>query len=287
MKRGSARRRTQTPGRGARLNLPFTCTTSDVLAAGWTAALAGSSWLGSTANCATHIPGGNYVYTVTFSAPGTAANDTLSGSLMVDHALAMTLNGNPVAISLPAAPWDVVTPFSANGLVSGTNTLVFTVGNGPGGTSGGASGLDFVATVAPTPPKQPDCATVSGNLLSSGNCGFELPSIGATNIQTYTPTSPPAGFVWTVAGTGMEIDGNGRLQSNSGLQSIDLNPNGPGGEVYQDIPTTAGDLYSLSFAMSGNPGCTSPVVKTVAVTLGGSTQSFSFDTTGNTKQAPT
>jgi hypothetical protein len=179
-----------------------------------------------------------------------------------------------------------VTPFSANGLVSGTNTLVFTVGNGPGGTSGGASGLDFVATVAPTPPKQPDCATVSGNLLSSGNCGFELPSIGATNIQTYTPTSPPAGFVWTVAGTGMEIDGNGRLQSNSGLQSIDLNPNGPGGEVYQDIPTTAGDLYSLSFAMSGNPGCTSPVVKTVAVTLGGSTQSFSFDTTGNTKQPP-
>jgi hypothetical protein len=69
---------------------PITCTTTDVQAAGWSPALASSSWIGSTSNCATRVAGGSYVYTVTFSAPGTPANETLSGSLMVDDTLSMT-----------------------------------------------------------------------------------------------------------------------------------------------------------------------------------------------------
>ncbi len=96
---------------------------------------------------------------------------------------------------------------------------------------------------------QPDCTTVSGNLVS--NCGFESRSIGVGNI-----VNEPVGFNaggWVVAMTGLEIDGTNRLQANSGQQSIDLNPSSPG-EIYQDIPTTAGNLYSLSFAVAGNPG---------------------------------
>jgi hypothetical protein len=56
---------------------------------------------------------------------------------------------------------------------------------------------------------QPDCTTVSGNLVS--NCGFESPAIGAGNI-----VNEPVGFAFGGWVVGHRRRGDRRYQSNPG-----------------------------------------------------------------------
>jgi hypothetical protein len=265
------------------------CTT---LAGGWSSALAGSAWISPTSsgNCTTPLVGGTYVYTVTFTATGTPASETLVGSLMVDDGVTITLNGNPVAISLPGSPWRSVSAFSASGLVSGTNTLVFTVTNGPPGTITGASGLDFVATVTDR-PIQPNCS-VTGNLV--GDCGFEGTSFPGSFVLVAANTGFPSatGGPWFSGPTGAELDKTAQYPPNNGAQSVDLNGTTTG-SIFQDILTQSGHVYSVSFALAANPDFSGPcsltavppgpTMMTLNVSFGSFTQSFQFDRTNSTQ----
>jgi hypothetical protein len=67
---------------------------------------------------------------------------------------------------------------------------------------------------------------------------------------------------WTVGKGSVDIVSDGYGQpprfgleawpAAEGHQSVDLNGFEPG-SIYQDIPTTKGAVYNLSFALSGNP----------------------------------
>ncbi len=84
---------------------------------------------------------------------------------------------------------------------------------------------------------------------------------------------------WTIE------SGNVRLtnawQALLGTQSLDLNATGAGA-IYQDIPTVAGQAYTLRFVMAGNPNGGNPV-KEMEVWWGDTFLGiYTFDTTGHT-----
>jgi hypothetical protein len=64
-----------------------------------------------------------------------------------------------------------------------------------------------------------------------------------------------------------------------GVQSVDLNHNTPG-SVSQNLATTAGQLYALTFMLSGypvTPECFSVLTKTLHVTAGATAGDFVFN----------
>jgi hypothetical protein len=135
------------------------------------------------------------------------------------------------------------------------------------------------------------CETVMGNLVQ--NCGFEQPVLaqggllslpaGSTAITGWTVASDPAGGAELVSGTFL-----GAYPVHSGGQSVDLNNSGAGG-VMQDLPTSAGQQYRLSFWLSGFPAaaatCTGSDPKTLVVTAG-SVTSPTFTFTPNPAAVP-
>ena len=84
------------------------------------------------------------------------------------------------------------------------------------------------------------------NLVQNG--GFESPFI--VGDQTLTGC-PPAGFVWCVGQGNIDLIQAG-WQPGEGRQSIDLNGT-VAGSIFQDLVTTPGQRYDLSFLFSGNP----------------------------------
>lgn len=135
----------------------------------------------------------------------------------------------------------------------------------------------------------------AGPLLFNG--GFELPDgiaqtafvFGDTFVRCYlngdcqrTQTPPyetgPGGIQgWTITQGGMDYMGT-HWTAAEGLRSVDLNgAQGPGG-ISQILDTVVGQLYRLTFALSGNfdmPGI--PVgSRTVNVQAAGVSQNFTF-----------
>ena len=79
------------------------------------------------------------------------------------------------------------------------------------------------------------------------NGGFEQPAA----TTAITPTTAVPG--WTASSGNFEIITTALWQPHSGNQSIDLNGTSVG-TIFQDLTTTIGSTYQLSFWMAGNPG---------------------------------
>ena len=86
---------------------------------------------------------------------------------------------------------------------------------------------------------------VSTNLVVNGS--FETP------VTSFIMPSMTSGLTgWTIAYGNIDLLSSGYWQSVAG-QNIDLNGNQPGG-IYQDITTVPGQVYTLRFAYTANPG---------------------------------
>jgi len=86
---------------------------------------------------------------------------------------------------------------------------------------------------------------------------------------------------WTVTNGSVDYIG-GYWQAQSGSRSIDLSGGGAGTLAQQSISTISGQTYLVSFWMAGNPD-NLPSIKTLNASFGSTTQSFSFDDTGKTR----
>jgi hypothetical protein len=88
--------------------------------------------------------------------------------------------------------------------------------------------------------------TAAQNVVQNG--GFETPAF--TGLLT-TLSGCPAGFVWCVGQGDVDLV-QALWRPGEGRQSIDLNGTVPG-SIFQDLATTPGEEYELSFLYSGNP----------------------------------
>ena len=86
------------------------------------------------------------------------------------------------------------------------------------------------------------------NLLSNGS--FENPALSSATQFTTILAGGTIG-AWTVGAGGVDLIRN-YWTPYTGSQSIDLNGNSPG-SISQTIATTAGQKYTLTFALAGNP----------------------------------
>ena len=113
---------------------------------------------------------------------------------------------------------------------------------------------------------------------------FETPVAPARTIVTHGLNA--ALGKWRVAEGDVQIIGSGYWQHSKGLQSLDLNGT-TRGAIRQDITTTPGGVYDLSFRLAGNVDG-GPAVKTVDVLWGpiGNQKlirRLTFDTTGRSR----
>ncbi len=94
---------------------------------------------------------------------------------------------------------------------------------------------------------------------------------------------------WTVTGTSLSNDVIDYLDPpwdvSDGIHAIDLDGrNALGGGIYQAFATAVGETYAVSFDLSGNPDG-GPLVKQVRVAVGGFTQDYQFDSSGQSVAA--
>ena len=129
--------------------------------------------------------------------------------------------------------------------------------------------------------------------MLAGMLAFSGPATASliTNGSFETGTNPPTVSFTTLGNGSTAIDGwivNGTVDwifdywvPSDGSRSIDLNGRSLGGlSTSTTFATVIGNTYELTFDMAGNPD--RPALTTMDVTVGGITQSFSFDTTGKT-----
>lgn len=109
------------------------------------------------------------------------------------------------------------------------------------------------------------------------NGGFE----SSTPVAPGTFTTYGAGQnfgAWTVGSGTIDLL-NGVWQAASGTYSVDLDGSSVG-SIYQDLITSLGGTYNLTFALAGNPAGP-PAIKTMDVLWGGANVgTFTFDVTG-------
>lgn len=133
-----------------------------------------------------------------------------------------------------------------------------------------------VPTPTPEPSPQDPCQGNASNLVVNG--GFELPQVPSNAYKFVKPLT-----CWTLVKPDYaELDSTGIWQPAEGQQSLDLNPDQPA-EMFQNLYTTPGQAYRLSFQMAGN--ISSPQgVKTLEVFWGDQSLGLqTFDTRGKSK----
>jgi uncharacterized protein (TIGR03437 family) len=81
------------------------------------------------------------------------------------------------------------------------------------------------------------------------------------------------GSLWVAEDGSRSLD----LEGSSGTCDL-VTPNCPGG-IAQSFSTVAGQQYTVTFYLAGNPFA-APVVKTILVSAAGQSQTYTFDTTG-------
>ena len=114
------------------------------------------------------------------------------------------------------------------------------------------------------------------DLLVNGD--FEQgPSIPSLNPIFSVAPGNTALTGWTVTGGAINIVTDNYWVPFSGHRSVALSSTGPGG-IQQDIPTSPGAIYRLTFSISGEP-LSSPTLKHLRVTAGGTVQDETFDIT--------
>jgi choice-of-anchor C domain-containing protein len=120
-------------------------------------------------------------------------------------------------------------------------------------------------------------ASTSAHAVSLINGGFEDPLI-TVPIYSVPSVGPLTG--WSVFVGNIEIIKDTYWQASEGSQSLDLNGVLPGGISQTVTGLVAGGQYMVSFDMSSNPiGGSS--VKTMSVTAGGASQTFTYDRVAN------
>lgn len=128
--------------------------------------------------------------------------------------------------------------------------------------------------------------TAATNLIVNGS--FEQPPVPLSFFSTFMPPSTFLG--WTPVGDGVDILGTHFVQSAVGVQSLELN-NVTSGGVYQDVVTSPGEVYRLSFVLGANTDGvgdprTGPAVKSVRVQWGTNiVAELSHDVTGHTRSS--
>ena len=115
----------------------------------------------------------------------------------------------------------------------------------------------------------------SANLVSDGD--FSVPPVAGdfSTIDAGGTIGP-----WSVDTGSVDLIGNYWQAPPLGGGSVDLDGNAPG-SISQALTLGAGS-YSLSFYLTGNPDGL-PSTKTIEVTIGGKTQTFTFTIGGNSK----
>jgi choice-of-anchor C domain-containing protein len=110
------------------------------------------------------------------------------------------------------------------------------------------------------------------------NPSFETPVEPANSFGSFSAGST-ALTSWTVASGSIDHIGAGFWQAADGVQSVDMNGT-DAGSIFQDLATTPGSSYNLSFSLAGNPAG-GPTIKHLQVFWNGTSQGiFTFDTTG-------
>ena len=124
-----------------------------------------------------------------------------------------------------------------------------------------------------------------------GSAWADLIANGSFETGPAVPTPP--GFTrlyngstaitgWTVIGTDIDYIET-YWQASDGSHSLDL-CGGRDGGVKQDLATIAGIPYLVEFDIAGNPAGP-PTVKTLDVSAGSASHTFTFDTTGASLQS--
>jgi choice-of-anchor C domain-containing protein len=131
----------------------------------------------------------------------------------------------------------------------------------------------------------PARAAAQASIVVNGD--FEVPV-----VSNYQPFFPPGFDGWAVDSGSVDIVRE-LWTAASGAQSIDLNGDCcAAGSISQNLATTPGATYVLSFSYAGNPDpnpicASSPVVKQSEVFWGGTSLGvLVFDTTGHTLADP-
>ena len=150
-----------------------------------------------------------------------------------------------------------------------------------GYTAGGS------APALASPASNEASATPSDNLILNGS--FESPAVTPCDASydcpgegfiDYTPSNGPIIPDWTIGGQGIDLNNN-HWQAEDGSQSVDL-AGGSSGSVAQTVATVAGQAYTLSWWMAGNPD-NGAAEKSMAVDWDGTqVDAPSFNTAGHT-----
>jgi choice-of-anchor C domain-containing protein len=123
------------------------------------------------------------------------------------------------------------------------------------------------------------CASPASAVPILVNGGFEQgpPPFSIHDIDI--PTGSTAITGWTVTGAGIDLLED-PWDVSDGIRAIDLDGRSPGG-IEQSFATIIGGLYTVSFDLSGNPEGGS-LLKQMRLSIGGFSQAFTFDSTGQT-----
>jgi choice-of-anchor C domain-containing protein len=108
------------------------------------------------------------------------------------------------------------------------------------------------------------------DIVNNGNFSTPPPSGAFTTVYAGDTQIPG----WTVASGSVDWIGNYWQAPPLGGYSIDLDGNSPGA-ISQDLTTTAGQTYKVSFYLSGNPDGF-PSTKTVDVSAGAQSDTFTY-----------
>jgi len=107
----------------------------------------------------------------------------------------------------------------------------------------------------------------NGSFENGANPGvFQTINAGSTVITGWTVSQGSIDYIGTL------------WQASNGSRSLDLSGENAGG-IKQTFNTTVGKTYRVTFDLAGNT-FTSPTIKDMRVSAGGSSADFSFDTTG-------
>jgi len=124
------------------------------------------------------------------------------------------------------------------------------------------------------------CGFAQANLIQNGSFENGTDLGGFTKLVAVNNTSITD---WTVSAGTIDYIG-GYWQAAEGARSIDLvGDGGLLGKLSQTFNTTIGSLYTVQFAMAGNP--VDGGVKRMKVVAGGESPEFVFDTAGKSTTA--
>ena len=130
--------------------------------------------------------------------------------------------------------------------------------------------IGATVTLMTTIPAHATNLVTNGSFETPGSScvgGFTVLGAGDTSIDGWTVGVNTIDWICTI------------WEATDGTKSIDLTGTPGAGSIYQVISTEAGATYETTFDMAGNPHCDAKL-KSMTVSAAGSSEDFTFDTTG-------